>query len=317
LKELMMTENLIVRADDDATRDDADVGKKLDSLLSGLDSLTKRMDSMESSQSAADSARRADAEAKEYADSVAAYSDRKDEESDEDYKKRADAEEEGQKKGFMAKGDPEPVAADKAKRVRRDAEVACDKKRADAKARKDAEDKEKEEKERADAARADSNAAISPAVQKQLDDLRSKIPAQIADEDRELFARAQARVDDALCLAGDRAPRPLLGETVAAFRQRLVRLIQPHCSDKYKKLDLAKINDPASFDAMEGLVIADAIERLRTPSAGGDGNLRMVERRLDSGHIERTFHGAGPGSWIARFSGNLNAATLNPPAGRR
>lgn len=297
---------------DDARRMDAEVGGKLDKLLTGLDSIGKRMDAMEKrmddDDAKRDDAARMDAEA--CADARKRFSARKDDDDDDTYKKRHDAEEESAKKERMEKGDPEPVAADRAKRARKDAEEEDKEKMAAAdKKRKDDDDAKK----RDDAARADS---VDSKIQAQIDDLRSKMPAQLTEEERAAYAGEQARADSVLAMDGKRAPAPLLGETLTAYKHRLFALIKPY-SPKWKDTDSLKIGDAAAFGNVQGMCYADAAEAMRVPQNPQPGFLQMRERQSGSGHTIREFFG-DPAGFVGLFSGNGQIArSINPRGGSR
>lgn len=354
-----MTTNLI-RADDDTKRDDtkrddADLGQKLDKLLTGLDSMGRRMDAMEKryddddkrrkddddKRKRDDDAKRDDAAA--CADARKHFSLRKDDDDDDGFRKRHDAEEETAKQERIAKGDPEPVAADRAKRARKDAEegdvkhvLALDKRRKDDddKRRRDDDDKRR----RDDAARQDyggdgagaaasalathrwshrnDDAGIDPRVQAELDKLRALMPASITDEDRAKFAVEQSRADAVLAMDGKRAPGPLLGETLNAYRHRLTSLVKAY-APKWKETDTLKIADEVAFGNVQGLIYADAQEALRVPTVLEAGRLHMRERRSDTGHTIREFHG-DPSGFVGMFSGNGQIArNINPRGGHQ
>ena len=275
-------------AEDKDIRDDADAGKKLDKLLSHLDGMSRRLDAMEM-----DSKARHDAFEKERADAKRA---RFDAEHDEWKKADAaeclkdDAEEEADKKRFEEAGETKEVAADKARKDRRD---RMDARRKDAfpiKVKKDAtegetkgeekkEEKElkgeREEKEEG-GERADSQARGEiEGLKRQLAALQAMMKP-VPDEDRALFADAQARADSVYTGLGLRAPAPMSGETVLAYRTRLLRGVQKH-SKTWKEVDLMRVSD-AVLSVAQGQIYADAEVAARAPDDLPDGTLREIVR---------------------------------------
>lgn len=342
-------------AEEARAKADAETGKKLDKLLTGLDAMSKRMDALEERdrkdqdddarrRKDDDARRRVDDDERKFRDAVkrgdakkkgplegfeeggvfhpirgsAGYSKRKAGDSDEEYKSRHDAEEEGERKALEEVGEPKELAADRAMRHRKDAEEEEEREASDRK-RKDAE--EKEEREAADRRRKDDDDArrkadseSSSALQKQIDDLRAKLPAQLSDEDRAKFADEQARADSVLSMNNERAPAPLLGETLTAYAHRLTGVVKQH-APKWKATDTLKIADAVAFANVQSLIYADATESLRHPTGISGGSLKMIEKRLASGHTERSFVGDS-GAWVGMFSGNGQIAKSITPRGR-
>lgn len=265
------------RADDDAKKDATipdkllahldSMSKKMDTAL---DAIGKRMDAME---------KKDDDDHRE--DSMKMFSARKDDDDDDSHKRRHDAEEKACADAMIAKGVPEKTAADKAKKYRKDAEAEHEKKRADDDAKK-----------KADAA---AN-QISPAVQALIDDLQRKIPKPLSDEDRHAFAIHQAKADDVFGAFGKRAPYPLTGEDVLAYRKRLIGGLKEH-SPRWKDVDIIKV-DEATFVNIEKDVLSDAFAAAMRPSDLKPLELRQIIK-TDSNTGLRKIEFVGPNSFIS------------------
>lgn len=227
----------------DATaRGDADAGQKLDKMLSHLDSISTMCDGM--------SKRMDTMEEKEKARSDAEEKERKEKM---DAQTKADAEK-------LAAGEPEAVAADKA--------------------RKDA--AEKEEKEKMDKAKADAEAELHKAIKTDIPDriaaVERMIPKQLSDADYASMADAQARADTVFVEFGERAPRPLDGEDLLAYRRRLTSKLKDH-SPRWKDIDLNVVAaDAHAFTQIETQIYADAQTAARNPIDIPEGQLRAVPR---------------------------------------
>jgi hypothetical protein len=136
----------------------------------------------------------------------------------------------------------------------------------------------------------------------------------VADSDpasRVLFADAQTFAERAYTSWGARAPAPLFGERLRDYRIRLLRAMQKH-SKVFSASDLESITDKAAFDSVEQSIYADSIAASSAPDSVPRRQLRMVTKRLPSGHLEHTFVGA-PQSWMDLFGGSRRYVThINP-----
>ena len=157
-------------------------------------------------------------------------------------------------------------------------EVAADKKKADAEeeAKKKA-DAEAEEKKKADAEEAETKKA----------------------DDAGKYADAQAKADRVYAAFGDAAPRPLAGESLSAYRARLVSKFKSH-SPVYADVDVRAINDAALLTAVESGIYADAMAAARNPADVGDGQLIEIKETDRSGRQISTFRGK-PDAWMGMF----------------
>lgn len=192
---------------------------------------------------------------------------------------------------------------ERADKARKDAEEAEEKAKKDAeekakadaeaeeKAKADAEEKAKadaeaEEKAKADAARADS--ATIASLSEQVEYLTTRLSAQ--PEHMAGYGAAQAKADAVFRLFGKQAPPPLVAEKLLDYRRRLLEPFQSH-SPAWAKTDLKSLAAGDVFDNIEATVFADAEKSARDPSKVPGGQLRMVERKDESGHTIREYYG--------------------------
>lgn len=272
-------------AEEAKAKADADAGQKLDKLLTHLDSITNRLDAMEM----ADKARR-DAEEKEKAERAdAARKDaasRRDAEREEWKKADAeqcakdDAEEEAEAKELEAKGEPKEVAADKARKSRKD--------------RMDARRMDAEEKAKADAEAARKDSVDIEAMRRRLAALEAAQKG-IPEEERAVFADHQARADGSYISLGSRAPAPMVGENLLAYRTRLARGLQKHSPD-WKGVDLGKL-PPEALAVAEHKIYADADIAARSPDDMEVGTLREINK-VDPSTGQRMTTFVGKGTFI-------------------
>ena len=195
----------------------------------------------------------------------------------------------------MEKGEPEKTAADKAKRARKDAEeshAATLRAMADKKGKKDDDDDDDAKKKRADAA----VAAVMPGLDARLADIVRQIPKQLTDEERHEFGTRQARADEVYSALGKRAPHPLTGEDVLAYRKRLVQLLKTH-SPNWKDVDVQTLKADA-FEVAEGQILRDALQAAMHPLDLAEDELRQITR-VDSATGVRTTEFVGKRSFVA------------------
>lgn len=122
------------------------------------------------------------------------------------------------------------------------------------------------------------------------------------DEERKLFADAQAFADDAYSMFGDSAPRPMDGETLPDYRRRLLSKMQLH-SVAFKDSKLEAIADSTAFDAIEKSIYADAQKAAMSPESIPMDQLRSFTRKDVTGRQITTF-GGQPRAWMSNFGGN-------------
>jgi len=188
---------------------------------------------------------------------------------------------------MQAKMDAMPAAA---------METAADKAKADAEAA------EKEAKEKADADELEKAKADAQKLRADVDSLRASMT--LSDADRAKIAEVQMRADSVSHAFGDSAPGPVIGESVPAYRRRLLGKFKEY-SDAWKAVPLEAITD-AALEVVERQVYADAATAARSPTSVTGGGLREIRRTSPGGHQ------------ISEFIGDVSVFTsaFKPPVRR-
>jgi len=264
---------------------------------------------------ALEAARKADAE-KAKADSDKAIADavaKAKADWDEEDKKKSDAMNAKMDAVMAAFTDDAKRRADKqakkdAQRARRDMDEK-EREKADAKAKADAEakakaDAEEEEKKKNDAA-AKAKADAEESVRKRIADVEARLPKQMTDADYAAMADAQVTADKIYMMHGGRAPRPLDGERLIAYRRRLATQLKEH-SRAWKDIDLSVIADDEkniAFSNVERQIYADATEAGLHPIAPSEDFLREIVNEDVTGRKISTFVGR-PSAWMGQFASN-------------
>ncbi|EDV7106955.1 NUDIX domain-containing protein [Salmonella enterica subsp. enterica serovar Nottingham] len=214
-----------------------------------------------------------------------------------DAKAKADAEEEVRKE----KADAEEKEAEEAK-AKADAEEKAAKEKADAEAKEkaDAEEAERMAKEKADSQ-----------LRQEIAELRSRIPTELSDEERNEIADAQVKADSVFSCFGKRAPVPLSGEKPLAYRRRLMIQLQEHSPD-FKTVDLSTIADSALLSVAEKTIYADA--QKSASLSVGPGMLREIKRADATGRLISTFEGDPAATWAPFQSGKRQVISFNNQA---
>lgn len=214
-----------------------------------------------------------------------------------DLKAKADAEEAAKKE----KADAEAKEAEEAK-AKADAEEKAAKEKADAESKEkaDAEDAERMAKEKADSQ-----------LRQEIADLRSRIPTELSDEERNEVADAQVKADSVFSCFGKRAPVPLSGEKPLAYRRRLMIQLQEHSPD-FKSVDLSSIADSALLSVAEKTIYADA--QKSASLSVGPGMLREIKRADATGRQISTFEGDPAATWAPFQSGKRQVTSFNNQA---
>lgn len=214
-----------------------------------------------------------------------------------DAKAKADAEEAAKKE----KADAEAKEAEEAK-AKADAEEKAAKEKADveAKEKADAEEAECMAKEKADSQ-----------LRQEIADLRSRIPTELSDEERNEVADAQVKADSVFSCFGKRAPVPLSGEKPLAYRRRLMIQLQEHSPD-FKSVDLSSIADSALLSVAEKTIYADA--QKSASLSVGPGMLREIKRADATGRQISTFEGDPAATWAPFQSGKRQVTSFNNQA---
>lgn len=212
-------------------------------------------------------------------------------------KAKADAEEAAKKE----KADAEAKEAEEAK-AKADAEEKAAKEKADAEAKEkaDAEEAERMAKEKADSE-----------LRQQIADLRSRIPTELSDEERNEVADAQVKADSVFSCFGKRAPIPLSGEKPLSYRRRLMIQLQEHSPD-FKSVDLSSIADSALLSVAEKTIYADA--QKSASLSVGPGMLREIKRADATGRQISTFEGDPAATWAPFQSGKRQVTSFNNQA---
>ncbi|EGI0928955.1 NUDIX domain-containing protein [Salmonella enterica] len=214
-----------------------------------------------------------------------------------DAKAKADAEEEARKE----KADAEEKEAEEAK-AKADTEEKAAKEKADAEAKEkaDAEEAERMAKEKADSQ-----------LRQEIAELRSRIPTELSDEERNEIADAQVKADSVFSCFGKRAPVPLSGEKPLAYRRRLMIQLQEHSPD-FKTVDLSTIADSALLSVAEKTIYADA--QKSASLSVGSGMLREIKRADATGRQISTFEGDPAATWAPFQSGKRQVISFNNQA---
>jgi hypothetical protein len=168
--------------------------------------------------------------------------------------------------------------------------------------RKDAEEaeaKKKKEEEEAAAAAAnsekDSHKARLDAIEEAV---KKAMPAERSDAECAEMADAQARCDSVAHAWGKKASGAMAGETVKAYKARLLRDFQQH-SPAWKDVDLGQLPIEALRNA-EQAIYADSLTAAKKPDTAAPGVLREVRETSDSGHKITRFYG-DPEVFMAPF----------------
>lgn len=273
-------DNVMADADEKAAALEA--ARKADQLKKDADEADFKKDQ----QAKADAKAKADAEAGETLDKTLKCMDA--------MSQRLDAFEASEKERETRKAD---------KRARKDAQKTAqadaEKAKAD-QAKKDAEEAEKgkEEKEKADAAKAKADAESD--VRKRIADVEARLPKQMTDADYAAMADAQVKADRVSLMHGKRAPRPLDGENLMAYRRRLAADLKEH-SPAWKGIDLRVIADDVAFSNIENTIYADAEVAGLHPVAASEDFLREITEEDVTGRRISKFVGR-PSAWMNQFA---------------
>ncbi|EKO1023672.1 NUDIX domain-containing protein [Salmonella enterica subsp. enterica] len=227
-----------------------------------------------------------------------------------DLKAKADAEEAAKKEKADAEA-KEAKEAEEAK-AKADEEAKAAKAKADegelkkleheAKGEDDRLERERKERERE---KADSQ------LRQEIAELRSRIPTELSDEERNEVADAQVKADSVFSCFGKRAPVPLSGEKPLSYRRRLMIQLQEHSPD-FKSVDLSSIADSALLNVAEKQIYADA--QKSASLSVGPGMLREIKRADATGRQISTFEGDPAATWAPFQSGKRQVTSFNNQA---
>ena len=213
---------------------------------------------------------------------------------------------------LKAKADAEEAAKkEKADAEAKEAEEAKDKADAEEKAAKEKPDAEAKEKADAEAAEKMAKEKADSQILQEIAELRSRIPTELSDEERNEVAEAQVKADSVFSSFGKRAPIPLSGEKPMAYRRRLMIQLQEHSPD-YKAVDLSAIADSQLLSTAEKHIYADA-QKAASLSVG-PGQLREIKRKDATGREISTFEGDPAVTWAPFQSGKRQVTSFNNQA---
>ncbi len=143
--------------------------------------------------------------------------------------------------------------------------------------------------------------------------INGDLPIERSDASRRVAADFQARADKVFQAFGDSAARYMAGESLTAYRQRLLSKLKKH-SKAWAKADLYRLRDPAALAIAENQIFFDAAEYARSPASVPQGVVREVKERDQSGREIIRFYGSPNDVWSAfRHPGRrLVNINLNP-----
>lgn len=224
-----------------------------------------------------------------------------------DLKAKADAEEAAKKE----KADAEAKEAEEAK-AKADEEAKAAKAKADEGELKKLEHEAKGEDDRLERERKERDREKSDSqLRQEIAELRSRIPTELSDEERNEVADAQVKADSVFSCFGKRAPVPLSGEKPLSYRRRLMIQLQEHSPD-FKSVDLSSIADSALLNVAEKQIYADA--QKSASLSVGPGMLREIKRADATGRQISTFEGDPAATWAPFQSGKRQVTSFNNQA---
>lgn len=215
----------------------------------------------------------------------------------------------------MEKNLPAPplvTAADKKAKAKKDDDMeACDDEDEEEEAKKDDDMKMKkhrkddESEKAAPMEKSDSEGkAEMPAGEMKFDDdeeakMDDEEEAKKCDEDEAAYADCQAKADSVYSAFGKSASRPLQGESLTAYRKRMLRGLQAH-SDEMKNVNINSIKDDAMLSVVEKRVYADALAASRGTGAIAKGQLIELHKKDRAGRTITEFRGDME-AWLGDF----------------
>ena len=119
------------------------------------------------------------------------------------------------------------------------------------------------------------------------------------DDEEAKYADCQAKADSVYSAFGKSASRPLQGESLMAYRKRMVRGLQAH-SDEMKNVNINAIKDEAMLSIVEKRIYADAVTASRGNGAIGKGQLIELHKTDRAGRTITEFRGDME-AWLGEF----------------
>jgi hypothetical protein len=144
-------------------------------------------------------------------------------------------------------------------------------------------------------------------MRKRIADVEARLPKQMTDADYSAMADAQVGADRVLMMHGKRAPRPLDGENLAAYKRRLAGDLKEY-SPAWKDVNLSAIHDEAAFSNIARTIYADAENAGLHPVIESADFLREIVEPDITGRKISTFVGS-PSAWMSQFSTNRRKLT--------
>ena len=123
--------------------------------------------------------------------------------------------------------------------------------------------------------------------------------AKKADDKEAAYADCQAKADSVYSAFGKSASRPLQGESLMAYRKRMLRGLQAH-SDEMKNVNINKIADEAMLQIVEKRVYADALAASRGTGAIAKGQLIALHKKDQAGRTITEYRGDME-AWLGDF----------------
>ena len=239
-------------------------GDKLDAIMSLLGKTMTRLDEMEKNLPAPPLVTAADKKAKKDED------DRMDDDEEEEESKKDDDSEAKAKKFMMRKAKKDDESEKAAPMEKSDSEGKVEMPAGEMKFDDDEEAKMDDEEE-----------------------------AKKCDEDEAAYADCQAKADSVYSAFGKSASRPLQGESLTAYRKRMLRGLQAH-SDEMKNVNINSIKDDAMLAVVEKRVYADALAASRGTNAIAKGQLIELHKKDRAGRTITEFRGDME-AWLGDF----------------
>ena len=132
-----------------------------------------------------------------------------------------------------------------------------------------------------------------------MDEEEEEEEAAKKDDEEAKYADCQAKADSVYSAFGKSASRPLQGESLMAYRKRMVRGLQAH-SDEMKNVNINAIKDEAMLSIVEKRVYADAVAASRGNGAIGKGQLIELHKTDRAGRTITEFRGDME-AWLGEF----------------
>jgi len=257
-------------------------GEKLDAILSALSNLAYRVDSMEKNLPAPPLVTAADKKkVKKDDDDAMCDDDDEEEESESEAKKMMERKMDSKKRKDAEGSDPKEHGKSGEMKLDEEGKV---KENGHMKFKKD-----------------DDDAMCDDDEEEDDDDkmLKKDEEAMKMDEEEAKYADAQAKADSVFASFGKSASRPLQGESLIAYRKRLLRGLQSY-SDTYKDVNLIKeIKGEKMLSIAEKQIFNDALKMAKSPTVFANDAEYEIKERDASGRTITKFKGGF--GWLDTF----------------